>query len=123
MRWRSLVFVDHAAISVLSALVCVLTTDEGKAHRSRILFRWRGKGAANAASIPMLIGEAIPVDAGGFQTADKHSACPVGRSRDARLGRSNDAMERYVFCYFDLQAIDRRLVRRTEGPETKNGED
>src|ERR1700722_3607375 len=77
------VFVDHAAIGILRALICILATDKSEGHRPGIVLGGRGDGAADTAAIAAPVGEAIPVNVGWPETANKNAASPVriGRKR------------------------------------------
>src|SRR5450432_2479401 len=80
VRGGTLVFEDHTAICALGALVCILTTDEGKAHGSRVAGRWCGDRSPDPAARPLPIREAVPIDTPRFQTGGEHPAGPVGIS-------------------------------------------
>src|SRR5262245_30198858 len=68
---------DHPPVGGRGALLYVLTAHEGEAHDSVVLVRRRGDRAAHTAAEAMLVGEAVPVDAPGFETGCQHAAGPV----------------------------------------------
>src|SRR5215208_3312815 len=57
---RALILEDHPAIAVEPAFIDALATDEGEIDRPRIVGQRRGDRAADAATVPLSIGEAVP---------------------------------------------------------------
>ena len=74
---RALVLEDHPAIAVERAFVDVLAADEGEIDRPRIVRQWRGDRPADAAAVPVAIGEAVPVDARMLEMTDQHARRPI----------------------------------------------
>src|SRR5438309_11956791 len=60
---RALILKDHPAIAVELAFIHALAADKGEIDGPRIVGRGRGDRPADAATVPLLIGEAVPVDA------------------------------------------------------------
>src|SRR5213075_2114899 len=59
---RALVLKDHPAIAVELAFIDALAADEGEIDRPWIVRQRRGDRPADAATVPLSIGEAVPVD-------------------------------------------------------------
>src|SRR3954471_20884917 len=59
---RALILKEHPAIPVEPAFIDALATDEGEIHRPRIVRQRRGDRPADAATVPLSIGEAGTVD-------------------------------------------------------------
>src|SRR5579864_6363586 len=57
---RALILEDHPAIGVEFAFIDVLATDEGEIDRPWIVRQRRGERPADAATVPLSIGEAVP---------------------------------------------------------------
>src|SRR5215831_15579984 len=68
---RALALVDHPAIGVQLAFIDVLAADEGELDRPWIFFQRRGDRPADAAAVPLSIGEAVPVDVRGLEMTDQ----------------------------------------------------
>src|SRR5215469_3109914 len=73
----TLVFENHSPISVLCALIRVLTTNEGKPHGSGVVIGRGGEGSPHATAAAVRISEAVPVDLCRSQSARQHAASPV----------------------------------------------
>src|SRR5215813_11870198 len=58
---RALILEDHPAIAVELAFIHVLAADKGEPDRPWILRQRRGDRPADAAPVPLFIGEAVPV--------------------------------------------------------------
>src|SRR5436305_14404237 len=58
---RALILEDHPAIGVELAFIHALAADKGEIDRPWIVRRRRGDRSADAATVSLLIGEAIPV--------------------------------------------------------------
>ena len=74
---RALILEDHPAIAVELAFIDALAADEGEIDRPRIVRQRRGDRPADAAAVPLSIGEAVPVDARRLEMADQHARRPV----------------------------------------------
>src|ERR1051325_9158348 len=64
---RPLILKDHPAIAVELAFIKALAADKGEIDRPWIVRQRRGDRPADAATVPLLIGEAVPVDARRLQ--------------------------------------------------------
>src|SRR5438477_11376452 len=91
------VFVDHAAVGVLRAVIGVLATDEGEAHGARIVRGGSSEGAADAAAVSCRVGEAVEVGARGLEIADQDASGPVGGGGDGGAGCGDYFLEGGVF--------------------------
>src|SRR6476620_4261360 len=60
---RALILEDHPPIAVELAFIDALAADEGEIDRPWIVRQRRGDRAADAAPVPLFIGEPVPVDA------------------------------------------------------------
>src|SRR5262245_4496883 len=69
---RALVLEDHPAIAVELAFIDALAADEGEIDRPWIVRQRRGDRPADAATVPLSIGEAVPVDARRLEVTDQH---------------------------------------------------
>ena len=103
LRRRALVLEDHPPIGVELAFIDVLAADEGEVHRPRIVGRRRGDRAADAAAVPVRVGEPVPVDVRRLEAADEHAGRPVRRCGDRRRCMRNHAAERLVLGHLDGQ--------------------
>ena len=74
----ALVLEDHPAIAIEFAFVDALAAHEREVDLTWIVGRGRGDRSADAAAVPLAIGEAIPVGARRLEAADQHSRRPVG---------------------------------------------
>jgi hypothetical protein len=74
---RALVLEDHPAIAVEFAFVDALAADEGEIDRPWIVGQRRGDRPADAAAVPLSIGEAVPVDARRLEMPDQHARGPI----------------------------------------------
>jgi hypothetical protein len=93
----------------LSALVGVLAAHEGEAHGAVVVLAGSRNRPADSAAISFGIGEAIPVDRGGFQAAGEDAAGPVGFSGDGSFAGGDDAGEGAVFGDLGVQSLFTRL--------------
>src|SRR5205085_12236012 len=59
---RALILEDHPAIAIELAFIEALATDEGEIDRAWIVRERRGDRPADAAPVPLSIGDAVPVD-------------------------------------------------------------
>src|ERR1044071_4185514 len=59
----ALILKDHPAIAVELAFIHALATDEGEIDRPWIARQRRSDCPADAATVPLRIGEAVPIDA------------------------------------------------------------
>jgi hypothetical protein len=78
LLWRTLVFEDHAAVSILRTLIGILAAHEGKTYRPLIVLCGSSDGAAHPAAVPMRIGEAIPINRRWPESAGQNAAGKVG---------------------------------------------
>jgi hypothetical protein len=108
---RLFVLEDHPAVGVLGALVHVLAAHERELHRARVVVARRRDGAADAAALAVLVGEAVPVDGRRLQAADESAAGPVRFRGERGRGRRDDVTERLVFRDLDGQAGRGRTMR------------
>src|SRR4029079_9424060 len=83
---RALVLEDHPAIAIELAFVDALATDEREIDRPWIVRERRGDRPADAAAVPLCIGEAVPVDARRLEVTDQHPRRPI-RPHWTRRGR------------------------------------
>src|SRR5471032_1145640 len=74
---RTLILKDHPAIAVELAFIDALAADEGEIYRPWIVRQRRGDRAADAATVPLSIGEAVPVDARRLEVTDQHARRPI----------------------------------------------
>src|SRR5262245_908480 len=74
---RALILKDHPAIAVELAFVETLAADEGEIDRPWIARLWRGDRPADAATVPLSIGEAVPVDARRLEMTDQYARRPI----------------------------------------------
>ena len=92
-RRRPLILPDHPPIGVLPAFVDALARHEGEADRIGVVRARRGDGAADAARIPFLVDEAIPIDSAWFQAGGEDAAGPVRLGQDRRAARADKLPE------------------------------
>src|SRR4029434_4066506 len=64
----ALILQDHPAIAVEPAFIDALAADEGEIDRPWIVRQRRGDRPADAATVPLSIGEPVPVDARRLET-------------------------------------------------------
>src|SRR6266700_185523 len=77
-RWRrALILKDHPAIAVELAFIDALATDKGEMDRPWIVGQRRGDRPADAATVPLSIGEAVPVDTRRLEMTDQHARRPI----------------------------------------------
>src|SRR3954471_3129263 len=74
---RGLILKDHPAIAVELAFIHVLAADKGEMDRPWIVRQRRGDRPADAATVPLSIGEAVPVDARRLEMTDQHARRPI----------------------------------------------
>jgi hypothetical protein len=74
---RALILKDHPAIAIELAFIDALAADKGKIDRPWIVRQRRGDRPADAAPVPLSIGEAVPVDARRLETTDQHARRPI----------------------------------------------
>src|SRR5215469_12547260 len=74
---RALILKDHAAIAVELTFIHALAADEGEIERPWIVRQRRGDRAADAATAPLIVGEAVPVDARRLEMTDQHARRPI----------------------------------------------
>src|SRR6188472_278212 len=74
---RALILKDHPAIAVELAFVEALAADEREIDRPWIVRQRRGDRPADAATVPLSIGEAVPVDARRLEMTDQHARRPI----------------------------------------------
>ena len=74
---RALILEDHSAIAVEPAFIDALAADKGEIDRPRIVRQRRGDRPADAATVPLSIGEAVPVDARRLEMTDQHARRPI----------------------------------------------
>src|SRR5690349_12263267 len=74
---RALILKDHPAIAVELAFIDALAADEGETDRPWIVRERSGDRPADAATVPLSIGEAVPVDARRLEMTDQHTRRPI----------------------------------------------
>ena len=74
---RALILKDHPAIAVELAFIEALAADKGEIDRPWIVRQRRGDRPADAATVPLSIGEAVPVDARRLEMTDQHARRPI----------------------------------------------
>src|SRR5882724_6779168 len=74
---RALILKDHPAIAVELAFINALATDKGEIDRPWIVRQRRGDRPADAATVPLSIREAVPVDARRLEVTDQHARRPI----------------------------------------------
>src|SRR6476660_377399 len=74
---RSLILKDHPAIAVELTFVEALAADEREIDRPWIVRQRRGDRPADAATVSLSIGEAVPVDARRLEMTDQHARRPI----------------------------------------------
>ena len=112
------VLVQHAAVGVHGPLGDVLTADEGEPGRPIVIVGGSGDRAADAAGVPGLVNEAVPVLAGRLEPRRQEAACPVGGGSDRHLAARHDPGEFRIARHLDGQPMRGGvLVRRPPGPE------
>ena len=115
--WRgALVLEDHPAIGVELAFIDVLAADEGEIDGARVAVERRGDRAADAAAVPVGVGEAVPVGPRGLEATDEYPRGPVGSGRDRRAGLRDDSPEGFIFGDFYGQQM-LTVLERAPGPE------
>src|SRR5205085_10246338 len=68
---RAFILEDHPAIAVELAFIEALAADEGEIDRPRIVRQRRGDRPADAATVSLSVGEAVPVDARRLEMTDQ----------------------------------------------------
>src|SRR5436305_11672878 len=74
---RALILKDHPAIAVELAFIHARAADKGEVDRPWIVRQRRGDRPADAAAVPLSIGEAVPVDARRLEMTDQHARRPI----------------------------------------------
>src|SRR5438874_867292 len=74
---RALILKDHPAIAVELAFIIALAADKGEIDRPWIVRHRRGDRPADAATVPLAIGEAVPVDARRLEMTYQHACRPI----------------------------------------------
>src|SRR5262249_43545141 len=87
---------DHPAIAVELAFINALAADKGEIDRPWIVRQRRGDRPADAAAVPLSIGEAVPVDARRLEMTDQHARRPIRFRRDRRGRLCDDPPERII---------------------------
>jgi hypothetical protein len=103
-RCGLLVFEDHPAIGVLSALICVLATHEGEFDGATVVFGGRCECAADSAAIAAAVGESVPILVRGLKTSNQYAARPIAGCQGCG-GRGRDyVLEMRVFRELDFES-------------------
>src|SRR5207342_48301 len=79
---RALILKDHPAIAVELAFIQALAADKGEIDRPWIVRQRRGDGPADAATVSLSIGKAVPVDVRRPEMTDQHARRPIRFRRD-----------------------------------------
>src|SRR3954469_23083818 len=74
---RALILKDHPAIAVELAFIHALAADEGEIDRPWFVRQRRGDRPADAATVGLSIGKAVPVDARRLEMTDQHARRPI----------------------------------------------
>src|SRR6185503_19203696 len=74
---RALIIKDHPAIAVQLDFMDAPAADEGEIDRPWIVRQRRGDRPADAATVPLSIGEAVPVDTRRLEMTDQHARRPI----------------------------------------------
>src|ERR1051325_4421269 len=74
---RALILKDHPAIAVELAFIKALAADKGEIDRPWMVRQRRRDRPADAATVPLLIREAVPVDARRLQMTPQHARLPI----------------------------------------------
>src|SRR5262249_1507409 len=74
---RALILKKNPAIAVGLTFILALSTDKSGNEPPAIVRRRRGDRTADAAAVPLSIGEAVPVDARRLEMTDQHARRPV----------------------------------------------
>src|SRR5205814_6294284 len=77
----------------------------------------RGDRAADAAAVPVGVGEAVPVDLRGLEATDEYPRGPVGSGCDRRAGLRDDSPEGFIFGNFYRQYVSLTVLERAPGPQ------
>src|SRR5262245_7943941 len=114
---RALVLEDHPAIAVELAFIDALAADEREADRPWVVRHRRGDRPADAATVPLSIGEAVPVDARRLEMTDQHARRPI-RFRGDRRGRlCDDPPEGLILGNLDREHTSAARLERPPSPE------
>src|SRR5882757_7983314 len=114
---RALILKDHPAIAVELAFINTLATDKGEIDRPLIVRQGRGDRPADAATVPLSIGEAVPVDARRLEMTDQHARRPI-RFRGHRRGRlGDDSPERIILGNLHREQTSAAGLERPPSPE------
>src|SRR5436305_2330962 len=74
---RALILEDHPAIAVELAFIHALAADKREIDGPWVVRQRRGDRPADAAAVPLSIGEAVPVDARRLEVTDQHARRPI----------------------------------------------
>ena len=74
---RALILKNHPAIAVELAFIHALAADKGEIDRPWIVRKRRGDRPADAATVPVSIGEAVPIDTRRLEMTDQHARRPI----------------------------------------------
>src|SRR5882672_3774009 len=74
---RALILKDHPAVAIELAFIDALAADKGEIDRPRIVRQRRGDRPADAATVPLSISEAVPVDSRRLEMTDQHARRPI----------------------------------------------
>src|SRR4029077_16133996 len=114
---RALILKDHPAIAVELAFINALAADKGEMARPWIVRQRRGDRPADAATVALSIGEAVPVDARRLEMTDQHARSPI-RFRGDRRGRlGDDTPERIILGHLHREHTSAARLERPPSPE------
>src|SRR5207253_2088832 len=113
----ALVFKNHPTIAVELAFVGARTADEGEFHDAGIDGKGRGDGSADAAAVPLGVGEAVPIDTRGLEPPHQDARGPIRRRGNGRRGMGNDTSELRVLRNLDGQQLAFAILEWAPGPE------
>ena len=85
--------------------------------RSWIVRQRRGDRAADAAPVPISVGEAVPVDSRRLEMTDQHARRPIRFGRDRRRRPGDDAPERIVLGHFQREHAPAARFERPPRPQ------
>src|SRR3954469_24780022 len=114
---RALILKNHPAIAVELTFIDALAADEGEIDRPWIVRQRRGDRPAGAATVPLAIAEAVPVDARRLEMTDQHARRPIRFRRDRRGRLCDDPPERVILGHLPREPASAARLERPPSPE------
>jgi hypothetical protein len=109
---------DHAAIGILRALADVLAAHEREVHAACVGFPRRCLRSTDAAAVPGVVDEPIPVHGCRLQSRRENAAGPVSLFGQECARRRDDVLELRIACDFHRELFRRGAGRgRTPRPQ------